>query len=177
MVDVGFRIRSAQPGELAELMRLDDAACAIFAEVGMALSLPPEHPFVLSDAERWGRSVARGDTYVAIDDLAIIGFATLELVDDAPYLDQLSVLPRAMRRGVGQALLQQAVAWSGARPLWLTTYAHVVWNAPYYARHGFVRVPEPEWGPDMTRTVAAQRAALPAPEQRIVMVRRPHAAG
>lgn len=154
-------------------MRVDDAACSIFAEVGITLSLPLDHPFVLADAERWGQSIARGDTFVAVDShQTLIGFATLDLLDGEPYLDQLSVLPSSMRRGVGRALLRSALDWSAGAPLWLTTYAHVAWNAPFYERHGFVRVPEPEWGPGMARTVAAQRAALPDPEQRIVMVRR-----
>jgi GNAT superfamily N-acetyltransferase len=168
-----FSIRIGRAAELAELLRIDDDACAVFADLGLPLSLPPDHPFVLADAERWGRSLAAGDTFVAVDASDHpLGFAVLELPDGAPYLDQLSVRRSAMRGGVGTALLDAALRWSGARPLWLTTYAHIAFNAPFYERRGFERVPEAQAGPELLALLAAQRAVLPAPEQRVVMVHR-----
>jgi GNAT superfamily N-acetyltransferase len=168
-----FRIRIGRADELAELMRIDDDACAVFAALGLPLSLPADHPFVLADAARWARSLAAGNTFVAVDARdEPIGFAVLALPDGAPYLDELSVRQSAMRGGVGTALLQAALRWSGVRPLWLTTYGHVSFNAPFYERHGFVRVPEAQAGGELRELLASQRAVLPAPEQRVVMVHR-----
>lgn len=168
-----FRIRLGRVDELAELMRVDEDACAVFAELGLPLSLPPDHPFVLADAERWGRSLGAGNTLVAVDARdQPLGFAVLELPDGQPYLDQLSVRQSAMRRGIGTALLEAALRWRGARPLWLTTYVHVSFNAPFYERHGFVCVPEAQVGAELRQLLASQRAVLPAPEKRVVMVHR-----
>ena len=61
------------------------------------------------------------------------------------------MLPEHGRRGLGGALVDevcQVVAADGHARLWLRTYADVPWNAPFYGRHGFVRVPladEPSW--------------------------------
>lgn len=58
----------------------------------------------------------------------------------APHIEQVTVHPRAARRGVGRALIGYAAGRAreeGATALTLTTFADVPWNAPYYARVGF----------------------------------------
>jgi len=65
------------------------------------------------------------------------------------------------------------IEWAGAEPLWLTTYAHVPWNAPFYERHGFVAVPESACAPALLAALEEQRRFLPAPQQRIAMRRPP----
>jgi ribosomal protein S18 acetylase RimI-like enzyme len=96
----------------------------------------------------------------------------LGFVDGAPYLDQLSVHPRMMRRGIGRMLVSQALTWSESKNLWLTTYSHLAWNRPYYERYGFTVIPEIECGPELQQILALQRAALPIPEKRVAMVSR-----
>jgi GNAT superfamily N-acetyltransferase len=39
-----------------------------------------------------------------------------------------------MRQGLGRRLVRQAIDWAGPEPLWLTTYAHLSWNRPFYER-------------------------------------------
>jgi GNAT superfamily N-acetyltransferase len=166
-----FATRLARSGELQELVAIDDAASALYSEAGLGVLLEPDHPFVLAETSRWARAIAAGLAHVAVDpEDSPIGFMTLGFVDGAPYLDQLSVRPQAMRRGVGRALVAQALSWSAPRPLWLTTYSHLAWNRPFYERCGFVVVPEHECGPELRSILKDQRAALPAPEQRIAMV-------
>ena len=173
MAELRTTLRLARPDEISALVRIDDAASELFAEAGLVFALAADHPFVRAEVQRWARAIEAELAYVAVDaDDQPLGFITLALVDDAPYLDQLAVLPRAMRRGIGTALTRQALAWSGAAPLWLTTYAHVAWNAPYYRRFGFVTVADADCGPELRRVLASQRAALPDPAQRIAMVRR-----
>ncbi len=78
-----------------------------------------------------------------------------------------------MRRGIGSALVRRAIEWSAERPLWLTTYSDVPWNAAYYARRfGFAIVPQAECGPEMKRILESERAVLPHPEYRTAMVRK-----
>lgn len=103
--------------------------------------------------------------------------AILGVVDGAAYLDQLSVRLDAMKRGVGRALIDRSLSWASGRAelvgrgLWLNTYGHLPWNAPYYERCGFVLVPEPAWGPQMRALVGFQRCRLTEPAQRVVMQR------
>ncbi len=173
MSDGQYVLRLARPEELHEIIGIDDAASELYADAGLALALAPDHPFVVAESERWARAIAGGLAHVAVDaGDSPLGFMTLGLVDGAPYLDQLAVHPRAMRRGIGGALLQRAFAWSGARALWLTTYAHLPWNLPYYERYGFVVVPEDACGQEMRAILDSQRAVLPVADKRVAMVRR-----
>src|SRR5690606_10455545 len=110
--------------------------------------------------------------YVAVDrNDGAIGFLILGSVDNAAYLDQISVLPNQMRRGIGKTLMERAIVHSGSGPLWLTTYAHLPWNRPYYERFGFAEVASEHCGDGIRAILQKQRAVLPDPDQRIAMVR------
>jgi GNAT superfamily N-acetyltransferase len=66
------------------------------------------HPDAL---EFVGDAIEDGRTLVAVDDGRIMGFATLgPVVAGAVELDDLFVDPDAMRRGIGRALVAEAVA-------------------------------------------------------------------
>jgi GNAT superfamily N-acetyltransferase len=69
-----------------------------------------------------------------------VGFARIDAVDGQAHLEQLSVLPGHMGRGVGTALLEAACDWAserGYRTMTLCTFADIPWNAPFYANRGF----------------------------------------
>lgn len=167
-----FSIRPAEPGELKTLIAIDDAASQLYKTAGISFDMADDHPFVVAESARWARAIRQGSAYVVVDSSGTpVGFITLKLVDHEPYLDQLSVHPDHMRQGLGTRLLDRAIEWSGDRPLWLTTYAHVPWNKPFYERHGFIPVSENQCGPDILAILDHQRAALPEPAQRIAMVR------
>lgn len=170
-----WSIRLALPSDHSALNSIDDDAAQLFGAHGVHIDLPPEHPFVRDESARWLRSVKLGRAFVAVDaGGAALGFAALDVVDGEPYLDQLSVRPSAMRGGIGGSLLARSVAWAqafGASRLWLTTYAHLAFNRPYYERHGFVVVPDAQCGPGLRHHLDEQRRALPAPEQRVAMRR------
>ena len=151
---VQVSIRCAQPGELDLLRAIDDESGELFLQHGVDLSaLSLSHPFVQAEQESWKRALAEGRAHVATRGDEVLGFSVLDRVDDAPYLEQLSVRLGHMRRGIGSLLLRDALARSGGL-LWLTTYAHVPWNAPYYQRFGFRIVPEHACGPGMRITQA-----------------------
>jgi GNAT superfamily N-acetyltransferase len=164
-----MQIRTAHPDELDRMVAIDDDACALYAEAGIDVLLPDDHPFVVDEKARWLASARAGTALLAMRDGRAVGFAAIGRADGAAYVDQLSVRRDAMRTGVGTALLSRAVALG--TPLWLTTYAHLPWNGPWYARCGFRVVPESECGPQIRHHLAQQRAALPAPDQRIAMCR------
>ena len=174
IADLSFSLRLARPGELSELVRIDEAAGTLYAQVGIVFDFAWDHPFAKAEVAQWDRAIHRGLAHVAVDSNDYpLGFITLEFVDGNPYIYQLSVHPTAMRRGIGSALVRQAIQWSAGRPLWLTTYSHVPWNARFYEkRFDFSIVPEQECGEEMKAMLERERAILPQPGNRVAMVLR-----
>ncbi|MET7291038.1 GNAT family N-acetyltransferase [Streptomyces griseoloalbus] len=152
-----MRIRPAAPGELSALQDIERAAGAPFRDLGMpdVADDEPPTPDVLERYRRAGRCwVAAG----AHDDRPV-AYLIAEPVDDTLHVEQVSVHPRAARRGVGRALLAHATDHAreqGLAALTLTTFADVPWNAPYYARLGFRILTEPELTPGLRRIRAEE---------------------
>jgi RimJ/RimL family protein N-acetyltransferase len=165
-------VRPARLGELPIASAIDDDAVLAYAEIGLAFSLAPGHPFVAYELGRWRDAAEKFRLlFACLPGGEPAGFAAFGVVDGRPYLQQVSVRRAFMRRGIGRALVERALRWSVREgELTLTTYdARVDWNEPWYARLGFARVPEEEWGPELRDIVAHEREALPAPEARVVM--------
>jgi GNAT superfamily N-acetyltransferase len=171
----GGAIRLARPGEIDALIAIDDDACTLDAEAGLVMVFDASHPFVVDERARWTAAIAGGFLDVAeTSDGTLVGLAARRVVDGEPYLDQLSVRRTWMRRGIGTELLRRAIAWASDQPggrLWLTTWRHVPWNAPFYARHGFAVCSDGACGPELRAVLGRQREVLPAPDQRTAMVR------
>jgi GNAT superfamily N-acetyltransferase len=171
--------RRAVAADFRSVVDVDDDACALDARVGLVFAHGSDHPYAVAEQSRWAAEIAAGDVEVAVDGDVLVGFAACGYADGEPYLDQLSVRCAWMRRGIGTRLLAGAIAWADPHPsgrLWLTTFAHLPWNRPFYEHHGFVVCPETRCGPDLRDTLAREREALPAPEQRVAMVRARRAA-
>jgi GNAT superfamily N-acetyltransferase len=154
----GVLIRSPAPGELPGLLEIERAAGAPFADAGM--------PEIAADAPgdvTWFDRFAAGYAWVAVPEGGGEPDAYLVAlpVDGALHIEQVSVHPRAARRGIGAALIDHAggaARADGLTALTLTTFTEVPWNAPYYARLGFAAVPEDEWTPGLRDVVAAESA-------------------
>jgi GNAT superfamily N-acetyltransferase len=169
-------IRLASPADIGHIVSIDDDACALFERAGVRLAFGPDHPYARAEYARWLQSAKDGTAFLAgrADTGAVpVGVLVMGHADGAPYLDQLSVRVAAMRQGLGRRLLDHAIAWAGDQPLWLTTYAHLPWNRPFYERHGFAVVEESACGPDIRADLAEQRRWLPHPRERVAMRRLP----
>ena len=74
----------------------------------------------------------------------LIGFAASAEFEDGLHLWELAVRHEAQGRGTGAALVA-AVADEGRRrslaAITLTTFRAIPWNAPFYARLGFIELP------------------------------------
>ncbi|MFI1421170.1 GNAT family N-acetyltransferase [Streptomyces sp. NPDC020731] len=154
-----MRIRPAAPGELPALQDIERAAGAPFRDLAMP-DIADDDPPALDVLERYRRA---GHCWVAAEthDDRPVAYLIAEPVDDALHVEQVSVHPRAARRGVGRALLAHAADHAreqGLTALTLTTFADVPWNAPYYARLGFRTLTEPELTPGLRR-IRAEEAA------------------
>jgi len=126
-------VRPAGDDELVGLAEVEKASEAPFNEAG--ISMPAD--YVSEDELRKCAVVlvAPGPSG------APIGFATIDVVDGAAHLSQLSVHADYGRRGIGRGLLAAVVGWArrgGLPAVTLTTFRDVPWNGPFYRRHGFV---------------------------------------
>jgi GNAT superfamily N-acetyltransferase len=140
----GQEVRAAARSEFPLLAEVADRADVIFRTAGYTL---PDLPL---DPAELARAAA-----VFVAGRPPVGFVQLDEVDGLAYVVELAVIPRWMRQGIGTALLDRAVEWARQRgypAIALTTYADVPWNAPYYAKRGFVEITE--YGPGL----AAERA-------------------
>ena len=95
----------------------------------------------------------QGLVWVAEDAGQLIGFATCEAFEDELHLWELAVRLEAQGKGAGRALITAVVEEARARALLavtLTTFRDIPWNAPFYARCGFVELSEDDLGPFLT---------------------------
>ncbi|MFF5308829.1 GNAT family N-acetyltransferase [Streptomyces massasporeus] len=152
-----MRIRPATPAELPALQDVERAAGAPFRDFGMP-EIADDEPPALDVLERFRRE---GRCWVAVDEGDLpAAYLLAEPVDGALHIEQVSVHPRAARRGVGRALLAHAADRAreeGLTALTLTTFTEVPWNAPYYARLGFRPLPEADLTPGL-RAIRATEA-------------------
>ncbi len=163
-------IERARPSQVDALCAIERAAVQLFRghpawRAYAAMAIPTE---LLHGA------MARGLVWVAIEQGEPVGFVWLddELGGDAVGIGELDVLPSHGRRGIGAALLQHACAWArsaGYRRVDLGTLADVPWNAPFYAKHGFVVVDKRD--PAFVEALARDRANGFPDELRVFMSR------
>lgn len=171
----GYSLELASPGDLPEVVDIDDDASTLYAEAGVILTLGPSHPFTVAEQRRWLQAAAMHRLFFARDESgARVGIAALDRFDGASYLDQLSVRRTAMRKGAGRFLLRHAIAWARANHdpyLWLTTYAHLPFNRRFYESEGFTVMAERECAPGIRHHLDDQRRWLTAPGERVAMRR------
>lgn len=167
----GIAIEPATDADLPLLPPLEMRAGERFRAVG--LDDVADGPPLPLDALR--RAHAAGGVWVArAPDGAPVGFAVVEPVDDGLHLEELSVEPAWGGRGIGSALLDRVVALAaerGLRAVTLGTFGDVPWNAPFYARRGFVVVPPAAQGPGLRAMAEAEAARGLGAERRVVMRR------
>ena len=99
------------------------------------------------------------------------GFVRLEIVDNQAHMAQLSVSPQYARQGIGRQLVNAAIAWAaeaGFHSMTLTTFAHIPFNAPFYASCGFSELPHEQWTPELAE-LRQHEAFLDAKGARIAM--------
>lgn len=69
-----------------------------------------------------------------------VGFTLWHGLGKFALLAEIDVLPEYMRQGIGTALVEKVVAdaaKAGFHLLFLTTFANLDWNAPFYRKLGF----------------------------------------
>ncbi|MEV6907313.1 GNAT family N-acetyltransferase [Amycolatopsis sp. NPDC051071] len=135
-------IRPATTEDLPALQDIESAAGEPFRALGME-AIADDDPPSIADLAAYQ---CAGRAWV-FDDDGPVAYLLADVVDGHGHIEQVSVHPDHARRGLGRRLIEHAAAWAareGLAGLTLTTYAEVPWNAPYYARLGFVTLGEDE---------------------------------
>jgi len=164
-------IRAARPSDYRLLPEIERRAGELFREAGLD-AIADHDPF---DADELASALM---VFVASDEDAddeLVGYAMVELVDDHAHIEQLSVVPEHGRKGVGTQLLDAVGEWArnqGHGEVTLTTFRDVPFNAPLYAKRGYVVVPEEEWTDALEELVAHEATLGLDPAARVVMRRR-----
>ncbi|CAM5263931.1 hypothetical protein SVIOM74S_03403 [Streptomyces violarus] len=100
-----MRIRPATAAELPALQDIERAAGLPFRDLGMP-EIADDEPPALDELERFRGA---GRCWVAVDEREDpVAYLVAEPVDGALHIEQVSVHPRAARRGVGRVLLAYA---------------------------------------------------------------------
>ncbi|TCV91841.1 4-diphosphocytidyl-2-C-methyl-D-erythritol kinase [Luteibacter rhizovicinus] len=142
-----IRIARAEPSQADILCDIERAAVELFRghEAWPSYSTMTLPRDVVHDL------ITRGFVWIALDGDVVVGFVCLDVEQggDTVGIAEIDVLPAYGRRGIGASLLEHACEWAreaGFRRVDLGTLADVPWNAPFYAKHGFVvkdkRAPE-----------------------------------
>jgi GNAT superfamily N-acetyltransferase len=134
-------IRLAQDDDIESMVTIERAADAVFRDIGMA-AIADGDPMPAHDLRNYQRA---GRAWVDTDDLGhVMAYLLLDVFDEVPHIEQVSVHPSCAGQGKGRTLIEAAANWAkqeGFSSLTLTTFTEVPWNAPYYARLGFEIIP------------------------------------
>ncbi|MED5598563.1 GNAT family N-acetyltransferase [Janthinobacterium sp. P210006] len=168
---MSYAIRAASGADLPLLGQVERSAAALFAQAGPDLAwLAQGEPLPLSTLQTLQR---QGGVWIAAaGHAAPVGFLATEALDGQLFIVELSVALPQQRQGLGARLLDAAAAHAqalGCACLTLSTYRHLPWNAPYYARHGFSEIGAAALGAGHARKLARETQDGHDPAQRCLM--------
>lgn len=152
-----YTITRAEPGHVSALSAVESACAAMFPDS----VLSPEEKANVTPPDILFAAQQAGNLWVTLAHDKPVGFALASLGGTA-ILKELDVHPSHSRRGLGRKLIQavaEAAAGAGFDYLYLTTFANIQWNAPYYRRLGFVDAEEETLPAEVANDLALQREA------------------
>jgi GNAT superfamily N-acetyltransferase len=171
----GYTIRLARYNEVRSLPDIERRAMSLFTGYPAELGVPPGYVSPVSSADTLERANQDGRLWVAADaEGALVGLALVVELGLFAHLEELDVLPEHGRRGIGSALLEAVCEWAltrGFSAVTLSTFRDVPWNAPFYARRGFVELDAADQPPELVRIVEMERRKGLRTDLRVIMQR------
>lgn len=172
-----YRIAPGRPGDAGRLPAIELAAAALFPDEDVS----PELKTRAISAEEHRRAAEAGLLWVALaaPDAAggtpggtPVGFAHVKIVDGEAYVFEIDVHPAHGKRGVGTRLMRAVADWARAQghpAVTLTTFRHLPWNAPFYAKLGFREIAGADLGPGLREVMAREAEHGLDPAKRVAM--------
>lgn len=161
--------RPTSPADIAALPAIERAAAQRFRQLP-ALSWLAAGPVI--DAAEHQRYVDNALSWLALADGRPVGFLLAEAHGASLFIAELSLHIDWQGRGLGRGLMAYTIDQArekGFSALTLTTFRHVPWNAPWYARLGFEAVPEPLLSDALRQKLNEEAAHGLAAESRCAM--------
>jgi GNAT superfamily N-acetyltransferase len=119
---------------------------------------------------------SRGHLWVALSKAVPVGFAQVEVLEPlAAHLKEIDVHPDHGQQGIGTRLVMTVCHWAamtGHAFVTLTTFRHVPWNMPFYAKLGFAEIGSEDLSSALRSVLEAETRRGLDPERRVAM-RRP----
>ena len=136
---------------LKSIPGIELASAALFSE----RDLPANIRFRVTELDDLLSAQQDERLWIAVNEKKrVVGFVAGDLVDGEAYLQELGVLPEFGKKGIGTRLVAAVVGWardSGFSSLGLVTFKHLPWNAPFYAKLGFIVMDASEYGPGFSK--------------------------
>lgn len=133
----GYKIRPARIEDLPTLAEIERAAATLFCDTPYAF-LVDAKALPLDFVTQQFRA---GRVWVAVGDRdSVVGYAIAQDVEGNAYLQQIDLHPSYGRRGIGRGLVEQVCLWAKHQNysrIFLSTFLHIEWNAPFYMKLGF----------------------------------------
>jgi GNAT superfamily N-acetyltransferase len=130
---------------------IEAAAAELFRPFAHITGLGNEQLAKTNSVADFALAQANGLLWIATDESdRAVGFLLLRRFDNVLHVHEFDIHPAHARKGVGRELLRQVIEWARAQhapAVTLTTYREIPWNAPFYARMGFVELPASQWTP------------------------------
>ena len=168
MSDWSLRLARAEDAESFYEVE-DDAAELLRHEPSLAgIPVPPS-----TSAAEYRKLIGKGRCLSAAIGQEVIGFAAATPIGRELHLDEISVLRTHQGKGIGAALLEALAVDarnSGFQAITLNTYRDIPWNAPFYARHGYVEVENFEGRPHLAQSLDSAVALGMPRERRCAMI-------
>lgn len=172
ILPLGYRIRPARETELPALQTIEESAGEVW---GAALGRSAI-PFGVMPLAALDLCRVEGTLWVAADgDDRPVGFLAAGDLDGALFIHELNVASEHQRRGLGAALLRAAIdhaRWRFHPAVALTTDRYIPFNAPFYARHGFVLLRPEDLSPGLKAKLASEAERGHDPARRVAMAKR-----
>jgi len=152
------RIRPARMEDAEALPAVERSAGALFRTLPGLAWIADD---VVLSVEEHRPAIAAGTSWVAETAAGPAGFLSARRMPTSLYLAELSVRRECQGRGLGRRLIGAAAEYARSREvpsLTLTTFRAVPWNAPFYARLGFVVIGDDALEPWLAAITAEETA-------------------
>lgn len=153
-----LRMRPALPADVPRMVAIERDAARLFGEVDGLEWLAGEEP----DAQAYVTPIGAGTAWIAEANGEPAGFLVADRAGNWLHVVEVSVRRAVQGQGLGKGLLETASALAreqGLAGLTLTTFRDLAWNAPFYARLGFVMLHDDELDPHLREALEHDAAA------------------
>lgn len=166
-----WSIRLARRDDAEAFPAIEASAAALLAAYPGLEGIDPDR---VMTADRYRALIARGHSLVASVGDRVVGFLVTEPCGRELHIREIDVAREWQGQGIGAIMMRACgidAENAGFAALTLTSFREVPWNAPFYARLGFVEIAQLEGHPRLAAELESEVRAGLKREQRIAMIR------